>query len=99
MKTHPARADLRPNIVLPSTKMAATTKRGGVRPQLSGHALHRRISPSANSATSLGGSPTFAYHGGPVIQAPRIHACFWGALWADMAHQTRQAHIVSFLTD
>ena len=72
--------------------------RGCVRPQ-----KWPRVSAKAfygdKASTSLGTDPNFAYHGGPVINYPRIRAGFWGALWADQAHQTRSSHLTQHLTD
>jgi hypothetical protein len=79
----------------PKRKVVVPDLRGGVAPD-----LQRRARPvPAFAATSLGSLPNFAYRGGPVIQAPRVQACFWGAGWADAAHQERAARLTDFLVD
>jgi hypothetical protein len=51
---------------------------------------------AAAAAGTFGG---FTYHGGPIIRRPQVIASFWGALWADAAHQARAQRLDQYLQD
>src|SRR5947209_18633091 len=50
------------------------------------------------SAGTKEAHPNFTYHGGPIINTPRLHALYVGD-WAGSANQSRASRLSQFLTE
>jgi hypothetical protein len=83
----------------PSTKQV-NIPRGGVNPR-KGVSAVMGVKPVAKAATPTPGAfPGFMNHGGPVISAPMVYACFWGQMWqTDATYQHFVGQILQFHED
>jgi hypothetical protein len=59
----------------------------------------RRAIKAAAAAPGQPAFPGFVYNGGAVITSPLVYASFWGALWADAAHQTAAQRLNQYMQD
>ncbi len=73
--------------------------RGGVSPRMHAPAIRGARTQKPKGKKAAGKFPNFTYQGGPVIKLPEVHTSFWGALWADAAHQVRAQRLRQYHKD